>query len=313
MVAPLTGNPIALSALKLRESLEQVYKLYPKTKDMVLISHSMGGLLSQMQPVTTGRVLWNDVFQGDANRLYAAVPANNLMKRALIFEANPRIQRIVFICVPHRGADLAINWIGSIGVGLIQLPGTIVAQISSVATGTLQKDIGVKHPPTGINGLSPRSPVLRGLDTLPIHAPYHTIVGDRGRGDTPKSSDGVVAYWSSHLTGAESEIIVPGPHGSFASTAFLPCGAQQQSSVWPTLHLVKGPFKAIQGGQLRNAQRKCYAPNWRVPDRFADCGRAGDRVVCPRTGAAGAPFPPVLDTVFFVFRPIIRATCFRAL
>ena len=183
---------------------------------MVLISHSMGGLLSQMQPVTTGRVLWNDVFQGDANRLYAAVPANNLMKRALIFEANPRIQRIVFICVPHRGADLAINWIGSIGVGLIQLPGTIVAQISSVATGTLQKDIGVKHPPTGINGLSPRSPVLRGLDTLPIHAPYHTIVGDRGRGDTPKSSDGVVAYWSSHLTGAESEIIVPGPHGSFA-------------------------------------------------------------------------------------------------
>src|SRR2546430_16443244 len=70
--------------------------------------------------------------------------------------------------------------------------------------------------PTGINGLSPRSPVLRGLDTLPIHAPYHTIVGDRGRGDTPNSSDGVVAYWSSHLSGAQSELIVPGPHGSFA-------------------------------------------------------------------------------------------------
>jgi hypothetical protein len=70
--------------------------------------------------------------------------------------------------------------------------------------------------PTGINGLSPRSPVLLGLDTLPIHAPYHTIVGDRGRGDTPNSSDGVVAYWSSHLTGAKSELIVPGPHGSYA-------------------------------------------------------------------------------------------------
>jgi hypothetical protein len=48
-----TGDPIALSALKLRESLEQIYQLYPKTKDMVLISHSMGGLLSQMQAVTT--------------------------------------------------------------------------------------------------------------------------------------------------------------------------------------------------------------------------------------------------------------------
>jgi hypothetical protein len=70
--------------------------------------------------------------------------------------------------------------------------------------------------PTGINGLSPRSPVLRGLDTLPIHAPNHTIVGDRGKGDTPNSSDGVVGYWSSRLTGAKSELIVPGPHGSFA-------------------------------------------------------------------------------------------------
>jgi pimeloyl-ACP methyl ester carboxylesterase len=211
-----TGDPILLSALKLRESLEQVYRLYPKTKDMVLISHSMGGLLSQTQAVTTGRVLWDDVFQGDADRLYAAVPPDNLMKKALIFEANPRVRRIVFICVPHRGADLAINWVGSIGVGLIRLPGTILARVRDVGTGTLQKDVGIKHPPTGINGLSPRNPVLHGLDTLTISAPYHSIIGDRGRGNTPNSSDGVVAYWSSHVTGAQSEVIVPGPHGSFA-------------------------------------------------------------------------------------------------
>jgi pimeloyl-ACP methyl ester carboxylesterase len=85
-----TGDPILLSALKLRESLEQVYRLYPKTKDMVLVSHSMGGLLSQTQAVTTGRVLRDDVFRGDADHLYATVPPDNLMKKALIFEANPQ-------------------------------------------------------------------------------------------------------------------------------------------------------------------------------------------------------------------------------
>jgi hypothetical protein len=53
-----TGDPILLSARKLRESLAQVYQLYPKTKGLVLISHSMGGLLSQMQAVTSNRVLW---------------------------------------------------------------------------------------------------------------------------------------------------------------------------------------------------------------------------------------------------------------
>jgi hypothetical protein len=139
-----------------------------------------------------------------------------VLKKALIFDANPRTQRIVFICVPHRGSDLAINWIGSIGTGLISLPGKLLTGAVAVVTVPLEKEVGIKHMPTGINGLSPRSPVLRALDTLPIQAPYHTVVGDRGRGDTPNSSDGVVAYWSSHLTGAQSELIVPGPHGSYA-------------------------------------------------------------------------------------------------
>jgi hypothetical protein len=44
--------------------------------------------------------------------------------------------------------------------------------------------------------------------------PYHSIIGDRGRGDTPNSSDGVVPYWSSHLDGAESEKIVPSGHAA---------------------------------------------------------------------------------------------------
>jgi len=211
-----TGDPIVLSAHKLRESLAQVYRLYPKTKGLVLISHSMGGLLSQMQAVTSNRVLWDSVFRRDANRLYAKVPSENMLKKTLIFDANPRVQRIVFICVPHRGSDLATNWIGSIGTGLISLPGKLLTGVLAVVTAPLEKDLGLKHFPTGINGLSPRSPVLRALDTLPIQVPYHTIVGDRGKGDTPNSSDGVVAYWSSHLTGAQSELIVPGPHGSYA-------------------------------------------------------------------------------------------------
>jgi hypothetical protein len=47
-----------------------------------------------------------------------------------------------------------------------------------------------------------------------MNVPYHSVIGDRGKGDSPNSTDGVVAYWSSHLDGAQSEKIVPGPHGS---------------------------------------------------------------------------------------------------
>ena len=273
-----TGDPIALSALKLRESLAQVYQLYPKTKDMVLISHSMGGLLSQMQAVTTKRVLWDSVFQGDADRLYAKLPSDNVVKRALIFDANPRVQRIVFICVPHRGSDLAINWIGSFGTGLISLPGKLLSGAEDVVTAPLEKDFGMKHMPTGINGLSPRSPLLRGLDTLPIHAPYHTIVGDRGRGDTPNSSDGVVAYWSSHLTGAQSELIVPGPHGSYA----LP---QTVSELKRILRLNLAAVSAPPRNTMPKSQRSAAGPNSERPDRSP----SGDQSLT--VGELSAPSP----------------------
>jgi hypothetical protein len=211
-----TGDPIALSALRFRESLQRIYQLYPRTKGMVLISHSLGGLLSQMQAVYTGRVLWDAVFRDDADQLYATTPPDNLVKKALIFDPTPHVERIVFICVPHRGSYLATSWIGSIGVGLIHIPSAIVSHVGEELSGSILKNVGLKHLPTGINGLSPRNPVLRSLHTLPIVVPYHSIIGDRGRGDTPNSSDGVVPYWSSHLAGAESELIVPGPHGSFA-------------------------------------------------------------------------------------------------
>jgi hypothetical protein len=54
---------------------------------------------------------------------------------------------------------------------------------------------------------------------LPIRVPYHSIIGDRGLDGGTRSSDGVVAYSSSHLPGAESEKIVPAGHTLFSSEA----------------------------------------------------------------------------------------------
>jgi hypothetical protein len=41
------------------------------------------------------------------------------------------------------------------------------------------------------------------------------IIGDRGKDPCPDCTDGVVPDWSSHLGGAQSEVIVPGPHGAW--------------------------------------------------------------------------------------------------
>jgi pimeloyl-ACP methyl ester carboxylesterase len=210
-----TGNPPLYSALRLREELEKVRKLYPDSKDMVLVGHSMGGILSHTQVITVDRSAWDVIGKDQAGRFFANVRPGDLVERCTIFKANPHVDRAIFICTPHRGSEMAIGTIGELAIKLITLPVDIV----STAAGTVGSSISIvtgdpNRMPTSIDGLSPRNPTLKMLDTRPIEVPHHSIIGDRGKGDSPDSSDGVVEYWSSRLKSAESEKIVPGPHGS---------------------------------------------------------------------------------------------------
>jgi hypothetical protein len=129
-----TGNPIAYSALKLRQALESVYKVYPGTRDMVIINHSLGGDLTHLQVINSGDVLVKGIFKEDAPKIMA-LPSSSLVKQALIFKANPRIKRVIFVAAPHRGAPLAVNFIGRIGAALIHCR----ALISQIGTTTIEE------------------------------------------------------------------------------------------------------------------------------------------------------------------------------
>ncbi len=213
-----TGNPMAYSALNLRDDLAYAQQRYG-FQQVVLIGHSMGGILSRLQVTNSGRVIWNEVLGPKADPLYAEVPDNSLVKRALIFRANPTVKRVIFVSTPHRGSAIASGGIGALGIRLIQLPFRVVSAIprSVVAALAPNNDPRKFRPPTSISGLSPSNPLLKALDKLAIEAPHNSIIGDRGRGDTPNSSDGVVPYWSSHLNSAQSELIVPTDHGAMKS------------------------------------------------------------------------------------------------
>ena len=65
---------------------------------------------------------------------------------------------------------------------------------------------------TSGNQLSPSGYSIKGLKGLAVrNVPTHSVIGDRGKNDTPVSSDGVVPYWSSHISWG-SEKIVPSVH-----------------------------------------------------------------------------------------------------
>jgi pimeloyl-ACP methyl ester carboxylesterase len=215
-----TGNPILYSALRLREELAKVDKLYPNHKPLVVVGHSMGGMLTHAQVTTVTEAMWErDPKIGSAAKsVFARNSNDSVVVRSMTYRANPRIKRVVFVCTPHRGSNMAINNIGRIGISLIALPFNVAKTMTDALTSNeiAQLTGSSKRLPTSISGLRPSNPSFPIVNSPPITVPYHSIIGDRGKGGGQNSTDGVVAYWSSHLDGAKSEKIVPGPHGSTA-------------------------------------------------------------------------------------------------
>ena len=210
-----TGTPILYSALRLREELAKVDNLYPNHRPYVVVGHSMGGILAHAQVVTVTPEMWEKSIGEPARKILARNSSNSLVIHAVIFKANPRIKRVVFICTPHRGSEMASGGIGRLAISLISLPINLATTLNDAVTqAELTQITGSKRLPNSVWGLKPTNPTFKVINSAPITVPYHSIIGDRGKGNSPNSTDGVVPYWSSHLDKAQSEVIVPGPHGS---------------------------------------------------------------------------------------------------
>ena len=110
---------------------------------------------------------------------------------------------------------MASGGIGELGIKLISLPVDLETTLKSEIPEETLRKLNNGRLPNSVSNLKPSAPYLAVLNKQSIHAPYHSIIGNRGKpGPLADSSDGVVPYWSSHLDGAQSELIVPGPHGS---------------------------------------------------------------------------------------------------
>ena len=82
-------------------------------------------------------------------------------------------------------------------------------------------DLRLKRIPNSVDTLAPNNRFVRAIQTIPLTPgiPYHVISGDRGKGGNkdktkPVMADGIVPYWSSHMDGAQSELVVPSSHSA---------------------------------------------------------------------------------------------------
>jgi pimeloyl-ACP methyl ester carboxylesterase len=213
-----SGYPYPYAAALFRQDLDGIKRAFPNHKRMILIGHSMGGLLCRLMITDTGDKIWRAFFATPPAQTPLASDTRKLLEEALIFNHRPEIQRVIFISTPHRGSDIASNWIGRIGASLVRTPRLFTSTYAATKPLLIADPAArpLNRMPNSVDTLEPNDRFVEAVNTLRITPgiPYHSIIGDRGRGDTPNSSDGVVPYWSSHLQGAQSELIVNSDHGA---------------------------------------------------------------------------------------------------
>ena len=213
-----SGYPYPYSALILRQELDAIEKKFPLGRKMVVVGHSMGGCISRTLITDTGNKIWLEAFGTLPEQTEMAAESKDLLKQAIILKHRPEIGRVIFMSAPLRGSDMASNWLGRIGSMLVRTPSRLLT-VGQTIRENMKPDpaaLQLKRFPNSVDTLAPNNRFVVAINKIPITPgiPYHTIVGDRGKGDTPNSSDSVVAYWSSHLDGAASERIVPSNHSS---------------------------------------------------------------------------------------------------
>jgi pimeloyl-ACP methyl ester carboxylesterase len=211
-----SGYPYPYSASLLRENLDGIAREFPGHKPVILIGHSMGGMVSRLMVTDAGDKIWREFFATPPAKTPLAPATRDLLAKSLVFNHRREIKRVIFISTPHRGSQIASSWVGRIGAALVRAP-RFMAPVYASAKPLLITDPDARklnRMPNSVDTLEPNDRFVLAVNKLPIAPgiPYHSIIGDRGRGDTPNSSDGVVPYWSSHLDGAQSELIVPSDH-----------------------------------------------------------------------------------------------------
>ena len=277
-----SGLAWTIPASRQRQALKELMQEYNprgtsrEMNNIVMVGHSMGGLITRFNNSTKPWTLMKGVFELSPETFEGMTLENwkkgmaplhydeqtlERLQNNFIFSPPQGVTRIVYMATPHRGSTFADNWIGRLGQRLIDLPSDMLEEVTRIATLSrgmfLLNPLQLKDELTSIRQLSPNSSLVKYMSELrgSPNVPVHSIIGDRGRNATPNSSDGVVKYHSSHLDWSASEKIVPSGH----SVQDDPASAVELRRILRE-HLVK-----VKGRKtLEEADAKAATPVWQA-------------------------------------------------
>ena len=217
-----TGAHVPIAMSSLREALWQARTQFntegaaPDFDQMVLLGHSMGGLLCHSLAVSSGDRFWQLHSDRPFKEILGPPEVLTELRQFLFFEPMPSVRRVVYLATPHRGSDLSRGMIGRVSSSLIEDSDHIQKLLSTLIADNPDAfdRKRFRRLPNSIETLSTNNPVLTALMEMKSgpDVTFHSIIGANRPGPPADSTDGVVAYRSSHLDGLASEKLVRSDH-----------------------------------------------------------------------------------------------------
>jgi len=224
-----SGQPFWDSARQVRENLDEVRRRLVASgenstalQDMVLVGHSMGGLIARQLTMRSGDSFWRILSDEPFTELEGEPETLERLQKTYFFEPLPSVSRVITIGTPHRGSQFANETTRWLSQKVITLPKTVTNEYMQLAkkNSTVFKNTKPFTISTSIDSLAPTSPfVQRMLEAeTAANVKYHNVIG-RVESKSfwsewleSEPTDGVVCVDSATIHGVESETFVNAEH-----------------------------------------------------------------------------------------------------
>lgn len=231
-----TGAPPFFNAMRLRADVDamrlqlQQQAGFAADTPMILIGHSMGGIIAKTFIVNSEMALWDQTFRFRPELWPVDDPELRRYRDVFLFKARPYVEAVFFLDTPHHGAEVAEAWYSRLAARLITLP-QMFARLNRKLFQRMQYERVTPQMrpylsdggPNSVQVLSPQHPLLRTIATLPYQRPVYSVVGSNtqpfcyNERTCAQLNDSVVPFFSAHEPRAEQQIIVKSAHDSYQS------------------------------------------------------------------------------------------------
>lgn len=220
-----TNIPIVLNHVEIRQVVRDALQHFAPdgqaaaAHDMVLIGHSMGGVISRLMVSSSGDELLQQTLDQDRFDEAQRQRLSSRLAPLMQFEPMDEVERAIFIASPHQGTPFAGQRLSRWLAGLIRLPLTVMENFADIVqdvSATPSPDgKGNLRLPNSVDNLREDDHFIKAAAALPIspEVTYHSIVArTQAEGPLSDSDDGLVPYRSAHLPGAASEKVILSGH-----------------------------------------------------------------------------------------------------